>query len=265
MVGTTAHQYIDPIPQRLVETSSSRNSLCGDVISGIPMADVGVGSRRGRVGQLGGGDGSDRFACRLGQLQDGGHRLAVIAAAIVDGFVAIDVFAGGDGFGVAAHGDHLVVHLDPGGVGRHGGGRVGGLGIVGEGLDAGTARQFHHLQIALFPHLEQAGGGEHGGAHAITDKENDVFGITGLCLGGCAQRTEQGGADQRVLDGCVHLFAHESAPYSLAAALILPNTAVLSSEPWKLSAPLPMAPRKTSVPPWVSLPISPTLTTTSWW
>ena len=53
-------------------------------------------------------------------------------------------------------------------------------------------------------------------------------------------------------------------PYSLAAALILPNTAVLSREPWKRSAPWPMAPRKTSVPPWVSLPISPTLTTTSW-
>ena len=48
------------------------------------------------------------------------------------------------------------------------------------------------------PHLEQAGGGEHGGAHAVTDKEDDVLGIGGVRLGEAAKRAEQGGADQRL-------------------------------------------------------------------
>lgn len=61
------------------------------------MADVGVGGCRGGMGQLGGGDGPHRLARRLGQLEQGGHRLAVVAGAVVDALVAVGVLAGRDG------------------------------------------------------------------------------------------------------------------------------------------------------------------------
>ena len=260
MIGSAPHQHVHPVSERGVEAGASGDRLLGDGVGRVTVADVGVGGRRGGMGQLCGGDGPHRLARRLGQLEYGRHRGAVVAGAVVDALVAVDVLGRSDGLGVAAHGDHLVVHLDPCGVGRHRGGRVRGLGVVGEGLDAGAAWQLHHLEIPLFPHLVEAGGGEHAGAHAVADKENDVLGVAGLGLGQAAEGGEQGGAHQ----GFVHGFSHGNDPHSLAAALTLPKTAVLSSEPWKLSAPWPMAPRKTSVPPWVSLPSSPTLTTTSW-
>ncbi|MNV33295.1 hypothetical protein D3C71_1246570 [compost metagenome] len=145
---------------------------------------MGIGGGRGGVGHPGAGDHAGAAAVGLGQLQQGGDRLAGALAAVA--------LIGG----VAVHADDAVVALDPRHVGRHGGGRVGDLGVVGEGLDEGRLRQGVDGEAALFPDAVDAGRGQGVEAHAVAEEEDDVFGaglrgaavIVGVAAG------DQGGA-----------------------------------------------------------------------
>ncbi len=145
---------------------------------------MGIGGGRGSVGDPGGGDHAGATAIGLGQLQQGGHRFAAALAAIA--------LLGG----VAVHADDAVVALDPGHVGRHGGGRVGHLSIVGEGLDEGSFRQGVDGEAALFADAIDPGGGEGVETHAVAEEEDHVLGagfrgvavVVGVAAGG------QGGA-----------------------------------------------------------------------
>ena len=154
------------------------------------MADMGVGGGRGGMGQLCGGDGAHRLALGLGQLQQSRHGMAIVTGTTREPLVAVNILERSLGNRIRAHGEHFVVHLHAGHVRRHGGGGVCGLGIVGEGLDAGGILQGFHGQLPLFPHLVDLGGGDCGGAHAIGQEEDDVLGRCGQRGGG-----GQGGGD----------------------------------------------------------------------
>jgi len=179
-----------------IETGTTRYGLRGYVIGGITMADVGIGRSRGSMGQLGGGDGAHRFALGFGQLQQRRHGLAIGAGTTTKTLVAVGVLEHCFSHSIRAHGDDFVVHLHASHVGRHGGGRVGDLGVVGEGLDEGRLRQGVDGEAALFPDAVDAGRGQGVEAHAVAEEEDDVFGaglwgaavIVGVAAG------DQGGA-----------------------------------------------------------------------
>ncbi len=179
VVAATAHQHIDAIAQGRVETGAAGHQLRGDLVLGVAVADVRPGRRRRGVGQLGGGNRAHGLALGLGQFQDGGSRGAVGGRAVVHAEVAVGVAARVGGHGFGRHRDHLVVHFDAGHVGGHRRGAVGGLGVGREGLDARSALERVHGQAAVFAVLVDARGGDGGGAHAVTEEENDVLGFAG--------------------------------------------------------------------------------------
>ena len=143
--AATEH-HIQSLLEGAVVTFAARYQLDGDICLQIPVADMGIGSRRGGVGYPGAGYHTGAAAIGFGQLQQGSHRLAGALAAVA--------LIGG----VAVHADDAVVAFDPGHVGRHGGGRVSDLSIVGEGLDKGRLWQGIDGEITLFADTVDAGG-----------------------------------------------------------------------------------------------------------
>ncbi|MNM86375.1 hypothetical protein D3C81_985260 [compost metagenome] len=267
VVAAATHQHVDAVAQGRVVACAAGRRLRGDRVLRIAVADVREGRRRRGVRQFRGGDGAHGLALGFRQFQNGRRALAA-GRAVVDAQVAVGIAAGFLGDGILRHRDDFIVHLDAGHVGGHRWRAVRRLRIVRERLDARRALQRVHRQAAVFLVLVDARGRHDGRAHAVAEEEDDVLGVGGVGAVGNAGGHERG--QQRQFQGGFQCWFHvlvqflSLGDYRPPAVLTRPNTLVLSMVPRKVSEPLPMAPRKTSVPPWVSLPAVVRITA-SWW
>ena len=271
MVAAATHQHVHAIAEGRVVADTAWCRLRGDRVLRIAVADVRERRRRRGMRQFRGGDGTHGLALGFRQFQDGRHALAA-GRAVVHAQVAVGVAARFLGGGVLRHRDDFIVHLDAGHVGGHRWRAVRRLRIVRERLDARRTLQRVHRQAALFLVLVDARRRDDGRAHAVAEEEDDVLGVGGVGAGdaGGHERGQQGEFQGRFqCGGCrckFHVLVQflSLGDYRPPAVLTRPNTLVLSMVPRKVSEPLPMAPRKTSVPPWVSLPAVVRITA-SWW
>ena len=161
--------------------------LVGELAVVLPVAlrGLGVGRGRGGVGDARGRDDAGGVAGGLGELEDRGDLVALLAGADV----VLDRLG---------HADRAVVRLHAGDHRRGGRGAVGDLGVVGVGLRQGDVRQqvLEGEMVALavparlLP-LADAGGGDRRDRHAVADEEDHVLRLAHVRLPG-EQRLELG-------------------------------------------------------------------------
>ncbi|TNC99476.1 MAG: hypothetical protein FD118_3704 [Rhodocyclaceae bacterium] len=170
----------------------------GDLAVVLPIAHgrVGVGGGGGGMGDAGGGHDAGRLAGGGGLLKDGrqrvggnhGRRAFAARRQVIDRQLA---------FASLVAGDH----------GGHGRRRVGGLLVPGIGLGEGEVREVLEGEAVFFAghalHLavQDAGGGNGGYTHAVTDEEDDVLGLVRVGMHTLAVGDELLPVVEPVLDG----------------------------------------------------------------